>query len=193
MKNNVTLRFTNHWDALLATPLCVAVYRIEWLLSYGTYVCIARRRSGDTPQARGRDRGGGLHAGKRPASEPPAQGWERKEPGRHGGGRQCRRSRRGKARRTEGPAARPAWEWILLALCLWGALQRGTALVLKGNHVEGEVFAFDALRCDNSHALARYSGRQFCDRGRIKTDNGIPVKVPAGELSVLQLEQEIHF
>ena len=43
MKNNVTLRFTNHWDALLATPLCVAVYRIEWLLSYGTYVCIARR------------------------------------------------------------------------------------------------------------------------------------------------------
>ena len=69
---------------------------------------------------------------------------------------------------------------ILLALCLWGALQRGTALVLKGNRVEGEVFAFDALRCDNSHALARYSGRQFCDRGRIKTDNGIPTKVPAG-------------
>ena len=59
--------------------------------------------------------------------------------------------------------------------------------------MEGEVFAFDALRCDNSHALARYSGRQFCDRGRIKTDNGIPTKVPAGELSVLQLEQEIHF
>ena len=38
-----------------------------------------------------------------------------------------------KARRTEGPTARPAWEWILLALCLWSALQRGTALVLKGN------------------------------------------------------------
>ena len=69
----------------------------------------------------------------------------------------------------------------------------GAALVLKGNCVEGEVFAFDALRCANSHALARYSGRQFCDRGRIKTDNGIPTKVPAGELSVLQLEQEIHF
>ena len=65
--------------------------------------------------------------------------------------------------------------------------------MLKGNRVEGEVFAFDALRCDNSHALARYSGRQFCDKGRIKTDNGIPAKVPAGELSVLQLEQEIHF
>ena len=62
---------------------------------------------------------------------------------------------------------------MLLALCLWSALQVGTALVLKGNRVEGEVFAFNALRCDNSHALARYSGRQFCDRGRIKTDNGI--------------------
>ena len=59
--------------------------------------------------------------------------------------------------------------------------------------MEGEVFAFDALRCDNSHALARYSGRQFCDRGCIKTDNGIPIKVPEGKLSVLQLEQEIHF
>ena len=69
----------------------------------------------------------------------------------------------------------------------------GTALVLKRNPVEGEVLAFDALRCDNSYALAHYSGRQFCDQGRIKTDNGIPTKVSAGELSVLQLEQEIHF
>ena len=65
--------------------------------------------------------------------------------------------------------------------------------MLKGNRVEGEVFAFDALRCDNLHALARYSGRQFCNKGRIKTDNGIPVKVPAGELSVLQLDLEIYF
>ena len=51
-----------------------------------------------------------------------------------------------------GPTARPAWEWVLLALCLWGALQVGAALVLKGNRVEGEVFAFDALRCENSRA-----------------------------------------
>ena len=65
--------------------------------------------------------------------------------------------------------------------------------MLKGNRVEGEVFAFDALRCNNSHALARYSGRQFCDRGQIKMDNGIPTKVLAGEPRVLQLEQEIHF
>ena len=101
--------------------------------------------------------------------------------------------RGGKARGARGLPAKPMWEWILLALCLWGALQVGTALVLKGNRVEGEVFAFDALRCDNSHALARISGRQFCDKGRIKTDNGIPVKGPAGELSVLQLDQEVHF
>ena len=66
-------------------------------------------------------------------------------------------------------------------------------MVLKGSRVGGEVFAFDALRCDNSHALARHSGRPFCGEGRIKTDNGMPVKVPAGELSILQLEQGIHF
>ena len=108
-------------------------------------------------------------------------------------GCQGRRRRGRKTRRAKEPAAKTVWEWILLALCLWSALRVGAALVLKGNHMEGEVFAFDALRCDNSHALARYSGRQFCDRGRIKTDNGILTKVPAGELSVLQLEQEIHF
>ena len=149
-------------------------------------------QQGHTP-SQGQRPGGRLHAGERPASEPPAQGQEGREPGRRGGGRRCRGSQRWRARRTEGPAARLAWEWILLALCLWGALQGGAALVLKGNRVEGEVFAFDALRCNNSHALARYSGRQFCNRGRIKTDNGIPVRVPAGEFSILQLEQEIHF
>ena len=68
-------------------------------------------------------------------------------------------------KRAKGPAAKTAWEWILLALCLWSALWMGAALVLKGNCIEGEVFALDALRCDNSHTLARYSGCQFCDRG----------------------------
>ena len=66
-------------------------------------------------------------------------------------------------------------------------------MVLKGSRVGGEVFAFDALRCDNSHALARHLGHPFCGEGRIKTDNGMPVKVPVGELSILQLEQGIHF
>ena len=128
---------------------------------------------------------------------PALEGAGRKQEARRWG--QCvggRRGRRRQGRRTRGatrPAAKTAWEWILLAWCLWSALQAGAALVLKGNRVEGEVFAFNALRCDNSHALARYSGRQFCDRGRIKTDNRIPTKVPAGELSMLQLEQEIHF
>ena len=50
---------------------------------------------------------------------------------------------------SKGPDCQAAWEWILLALCLWVALQMGAALVLKGNCVEGEVFAFNALRCDN--------------------------------------------
>ena len=136
---------------------------------------------------------GRLHAGERAAFEPHAHPWERREPGRRGSARRCGRKRGEKTRRATGPTPRPAWEWILLGLCLWGALRVGATLVLKGNRVEGEVFAFDALRCNNSHTLARFSGRQFCDKGRIKTDNGIPVKVPAGELSVLQLEQEIHF
>ena len=69
---------------------------------------------------------------------------------------QSRRRWGRRARRAEEPAAQSAWEWILLALCLWSALLAGAALVLKGNRVEGEVFAFDALRCDNSHAQARY-------------------------------------
>ena len=30
-----------------------------------------------------------------------------------------------------------------------GALQVGAALMLKGNRVEKELFAFDALQCDN--------------------------------------------
>ena len=121
-----------------------------------------------------------LGAGGGPAIESAGCKQEEREPGhrrseRWGGQRRGRRTRGAK-----GPAAKTAWDWILLALCLWSALQVGAALVLKGNRMEGEVFAFDALRCDNSHALARYSGRQFCDRGQIKTDNGIPTKVLAG-------------
>ena len=65
--------------------------------------------------------------------------------------------------------------------------------MLKGSRVGGEVFAFNVLRCDNSHALARHSGRRFCSEGRTKTDNGMPVKVPACELSIVQLEQGICF
>ena len=90
---------------------------------------------------------------------------EERGPGHLGGERWGIRRRGQRTRRAEGPAAKTAWEWILLALCLWSALWMGAALVLKGNCIEGEVFALDALRCDNSHTLARYSGCQFCDRG----------------------------
>ena len=65
--------------------------------------------------------------------------------------------------------------------------------MLKGSRERGEVFAFDALRCDHSPALARHSGRRVCEEVRIKADNGMTVKVPAGELRVLQLEQGVRF
>ena len=99
---------------------------------------------GHTPGLREKS-AGRLHAGERPALEPPAHKWERREPGHHG--IECRwgRSRGWKTRRAKGPTTRPPWEWILLALCLWGTLRVGAALVLKGNCIEGEVFAFD--RC----------------------------------------------
>ena len=47
-------------------------------------------------------------------------------------GSECRgRRRRGRrARRAKEPAAQTAWEWILLALCLWSALRAEAALVL---------------------------------------------------------------
>ena len=48
------------------------------------------------------------------------------------------KGRKRKARGAGDAVLHPKWSWI------------------KGNRVEGEVFAFDALRCDNSHALARY-------------------------------------
>ena len=96
-------------------------------------------------------------------------------------------------RRAEGPTARPIWGWILLALGLWGVLQVGAPLVLKGGCERGEVFAFDALCCDHSHALTRHSGRRVCGEGQIKADNGMTSKVPAGERSILQLEQGIRF
>ena len=65
--------------------------------------------------------------------------------------------------------------------------------MLKGSRERGEVFAFDALCCDHSPALTRHSGRRVCEEGGIKTASGMTVKVPAGELSVLQLEPGVRF
>ena len=84
--------------------------------------------------------------GERPPPEPLAQKWGRRERDRCGGECLCRQNQGQKTRRAKGPTTKPAWEWILLALCLWGTLQIGTSLVLKGNRVEGEVFAL--MHCD---------------------------------------------
>ena len=92
-----------------------------------------------------------------------------------------------------GLAAKAIWGWILLALGLWGILQVGAALVLKGSRERVEVFAFDVLRCDNSYALGHHSGRRACGEERIKGGNGMPSRVPAGELGLLQLEQGTRF
>ena len=128
-------------------------------------------------------------AGRRTTSEPPNPRRQRNKPGRPGG----ERSQEQRVRRAKGPTARPAWGWILLALGLWGVLQVGTALVLKGSRERGEVFAFDALRCDHSHALGRHSGLWICKEGRVKGDNGRTREVPAGERRILQLEWGIRF
>ena len=95
--------------------------------------------------------------------------------------------------RAEGPTARAIWGWVLLALGLWGVLQVGAALVLKGSRERGEVFAFDALRCDHSHVLGCHSGRRVCGEGRVKADNRMTSRVPAGELGILQLERGTSF
>ena len=128
-------------------------------------------------------------AGRRATSEPPNPRRQRNKPGRPGG--ECSQEQR--VRRAKGPTARPAWGWILLALGLWGVLQVGTALVLKVSCERGEVFAFDALRCDHSHALGRHSGLRICKEGRVKGDNGRTREVPAGERRILQLEWGIRF
>ena len=77
---------------------------------------------------------GRLHAGERPALEPLAQRWGKREPGRRGCERCCGRNRERKTRRAKGPTAKAAWEWICShyacgALCRWGQpwCSRGTA------------------------------------------------------------------
>ena len=85
-------------------------------------------------------------AGQPPAkrgatSESPGTRQRKSDPGcrgsAHGGGR--KRERR--ARRAEGPTVGATCSWILLALGLWGILQVGVALVLKGGRERREVFA----------------------------------------------------
>ena len=119
------------------------------------YICGTERTRGEE-EAPGRDTGdlGEGVAEQQSAGGGPAvgsAGRKREEEVAGGRGGECRgRRRRGqRTRRAKEPAAKTTWEWILLTLCLWSALRVGAALVLKGNRVKGEVFAFDALWCDN--------------------------------------------
>ena len=101
-------------------------------------------------------------------------------------------------KRREPPTKKPPrdWAWLIAALLyglLLGRHLTSTALVLKGARVGGEEYAFDALKCDNSHALARYSGRQFCNTDRIKTDAGVPKRVETGEHVIVQKNPELRF
>ena len=76
--------------------------------------------------------------GERAPPEPLTQKWEKRERDRRGGERLCRRNHGRKARGAKGPAAKPAWEWNLLALCLWGALQMGPPWCLRGTALRGK-------------------------------------------------------
>ena len=81
---------------------------------------------GHTP-ACGRNCQGDLTPGEGPTFERAGHKWEKREPGRRGGERRGGQNRGRRMKRAQGPTAKPAWEWILLALCLWGALQMGAA------------------------------------------------------------------
>ncbi len=63
----------------------------------------------------------------------------------------------------------------------------GETVTVKGRRMGGgEEFRFDALRCDNARALARYSSRRFCNIDKIKEEQGLSEKGEGGEYSVLQ-------
>ena len=105
-------------------------------------------------------------------SESPGTRQRKGDPGRQGSAHGSGQKREQRARRAEGPTAGATCGWILLALGLWGVLQVGVALVLKGSRERGEVFAFDALRCDHSPALARHSGAGSARRGGSRRTTG---------------------
>ena len=92
-----------------------------------------RRDGGDLGKEAARRRG----TGGGPAGESRSRKQEEREPGRRGGECRGRRRRGQRARRAKEPAAKTAWDWILLALCLWSALRVGTAFVLMGTAWKG--------------------------------------------------------
>jgi len=84
--------------------------------------------------------------------------------------------------------------WRVWLLCWLWRHSNGAKVKVKGNRVaSGEEFKFEALRCDNSHALARYSSRQFCNMGKIRAESGVAEKTAGGEYVVLQHNPEKRF
>ena len=74
----------------------------------------------------------------------PLLGKSLQEPGGRRRGRPAERDdqlrgRKWRARGAGDTVPNPKWSWILWILCLWGAVQMGAALVLKGNQVEGRL------------------------------------------------------
>lgn len=70
----------------------------------------------------------------------------------------------------------------------------GMRTVVKGTRLgAGEEFRFDALQCDDAQALARYSGRKFCELGKIREENGLVDSTDGGEYSILQFDEMRRF
>ena len=79
-------------------------------------------------------------------------------------------------------------------VCVEYACGEGASLMLKGNKLGGgEEYQFEALQCDDAHALTRYSSKNFGDASRIKKENGIPDKTTAGEYTVVQYTPDKTF
>jgi hypothetical protein len=81
--------------------------------------------------------------------------------------------------------------YILYIVCSSVAVE---GLKLKGNKIgSGEVFQFEALQCDNAHALARYSSKRFCDNEAIKQESGVAKPTEGGEYAVIQYSTNKYF
>ena len=78
--------------------------------------------------------------------------------------------------------------YILYCITIVGGLK------LKGNKMgSGEIFQFEALQCDNAHALARYSSKRFCDSESIKQESGVAKPTTGGEYDVVQYSTNKYF
>ena len=84
------------------------------------------------------------------------------------------------------------WRLYILYILWYTTTVEG--LKLKGNKIGGgEIFQFDALQCDNAHALARYSSKRFCDSESIKKESGVVKPTEGGEYAVIQYSTDKYF